>query len=162
MSQALLLYLLNNETINISCTKLKQVREIRNNKTCGFNLLFAILAVIFPHLGAPCLDVVEIISTLKIHPQDTLSTFYSKTVAIQNKLTVSRNSVPATSLTKRFLAGFEQNNKAQIILASVKFIFTTHLEDKGPDVPFPFSITAIYNILVKSGISPNDKIMNRS
>lgn len=158
MSQALLLYILRKDTIMETCSNLSQTREVLNNEPCGFVILFAILQETFPHTGAPCLDVVETISTLTVLPKETFSSFHTKAMAIQNNLQVSRNKVPATSLVKRFLEGYSQNPKAEIVLTTINYVFIKHLQQKGPDVPFNLSLTEIYNFIKKSKIDPHHKI----
>jgi len=156
MAKALRIYLLTKSSISSACTVLTAKRNLYRNQKDGFVLLLRLLGGIFPHLGGPQLDVINEISSIKVHKNETLNSLLDKFISLDRRLELSGRAVSPTVLFQRYLDIISQNDRIFSLISPICRSFHNHMKHNGPDVLFEeYGIHEIHEYIVESRIDPD-------
>ena len=135
---------------NVGCKKkvLQKLQDFINEKD-RFTLLLVCLRAIFPHLGAPPLDLVDGVNNMMIKKGDALDILYASMTRVHRRFEVSKQIHSSACLIQRFIKFFMQMEDLSVRM-SILTIYqknSIYLLTKDADKLFSMNISDIYDYL---------------
>ena len=109
-------------------------------------------------MGSKPYDVNTKLATLKFHKGETYNSLYGRFLDIEKEVELSLHKVSNTSVMEMFMKLLMTIECVVPCLSSFFVELNTHIEQKGPNVDFRFSLEAIYRYLKSSGIDTKGEI----
>ena len=158
MSSALRVYFFRGNTFSDKCTNILLERKTHSSITCGFNLLLKLLGAIFPHMGCKPYDVSTKLAMMSLTSGETYDSLYERFLDIEKEVELSLHKVSNASVIETFMKLLMKIECVIPRLSTTFVALNTHIEEKGPNVDFPYSLEAVYRYLKSSGIDTKSEI----
>lgn len=111
-------------------------------------------------MGSKPYDVNTKLATLKFHKGETYDSLYGRFLDIEKEVELSLHKVSNTSVMEMFMKLLMTIECVVPCLSSFFVELNTHIEQKGPNVDFRFSLEAIYRYLKSSGIDTKERFLS--
>ena len=143
-------HLLNKTTISstLNPTAFVKLKEMSFTK-CGFDLFFALIVVLSPHLGGNSIDLQIYVNTLKIHDGEPVLSYYLQAMTMSEEIRLQKDVTRQTNrLIYRFIVSLFQLSSftecLRPLITELQYFLRVpnhHLQK------FPRTLASIYQLL---------------
>ena len=105
-------------------------------------------------------DVNTKLAKITFNKGETYDSFYERFLDIEKEVELSLHKVSNTAVIETFMALLTDVECVVPRLSTIFVDLNTHIEEKGPNVDFRFSLEAIYRYLKSSGIDTKVKFLS--
>ena len=150
LSYALWSLILHTKTWNLAhCLRITQKVQAFANEKDEFLQMLVCLKAIFPHLGAPPINIIDEVNAITIKPGDTLNKISFNMTRVKQRFEMSQQIYSPTLLIQHFFGLFlsTPDIHLKMLILPIHQQLQVNLIQNGADSPFKMNLNDVYNFL---------------